>query len=143
MKLKTWIGLFALIMLPLLASAGETTVGPYTIHYNALSSNFLPQATTDKLGIGRSLNQGVLNITVLKGDGAKASSVPSQVTGSVATLTGHRLVIDFQQVIDSGGESWIGTFTVPGNDTLRFDLDVAPEDGPATKIQFTHDYIVD
>lgn len=143
MKLKIWIGLLALAMLPLLASAGETTVGPYTIRFNALSSNFLPQATADKLGVKRALDQGVLNVTVLKDNGGKASSVPAQVTGTASTLTGSRVAIEFQQVVDRGGESWIGTFTVPGNDTLRFDLDVQPQDGPAAKIRFTHDYIVD
>lgn len=142
MPLKILISLFALAMTTLLANAGETTAGAYTIRYNALSSNFLPQATTDKLGIGRSLDQGVINVTVLKGEGARASSVPSQVTGSAVTLTGGRVAIDFQQITDSGGQSWIGSFKVPGNDTLRFDLDVTPEGGPTTHVQFTHDYIV-
>ncbi|MGB8635830.1 MAG: DUF4426 domain-containing protein [Rhodanobacteraceae bacterium] len=143
MPLKILTGLFALAMTPLMAAAGETTVGPYTIRYSALSSSFLPQATTDKLGIGRSLRQGVINVTVLEGQGAHASSVPAEVTGTAATLTGSRVAIRFRQINDDGGQSWIGTFTVPGNDTLRFDLDVTPQGGPATHVQFTHDYIVD
>lgn len=143
MPLKILIGLLVLAMTPLLTNAGETTAGVYTIRYNALSANFLPQSTTDKLGIGRSLDQGVINITVLKGEGAKAASVPAQVTGTATTLTGSPVVIDFQQITDSGGQSWIGSFKVPGNDTLRFDLDVTPEGGSTSQIRFTHDYIVD
>ncbi|MGA7297731.1 MAG: DUF4426 domain-containing protein [Rhodanobacteraceae bacterium] len=143
MPLKILTGLFALAMTPLMAAAGETTVGPYTIRYSALSSSFLPQVTTDKLGIGRSLHQGVINITVLKGQGAHASSVPARVTGTASTLTGSRIAITFKQINDDGGQSWIGTFTVPGNDTLRFDLEVTPQGASATRVQFTHDYIVD
>ncbi len=135
--------LLALALLPLAANAGETTAGAYTIRYNALTANFLPKTTTDRLGIESSLHQGVVNVTVLKGSGAAATSVPAQVTGKAATLTGTKVPIRFQRVTDRGGESWIGSFRVPGNDTLRFNLDVAPKGGPATHVQFTHDFVVD
>ena len=142
-QLKTWAALLALILLPLAAAAGETTAGAYTIRYNALTANFLPQSTTDKLGIESSLHQGVVNVTVLKGSGAAATSVPAEVAGKASTLTGARVPIRFQRVSDRGGESWIGSFKVPGNDTLRFDLEVTPQGGSATQVQFTHDFVVD
>ena len=140
---KLWAILLALAMLPLAANAGETTAGSYTIRYNALTANFLPQSTTDRLGIESSLHQGVINVTVLKGSGAAAASVSATVAGKASTLTGADIPIRFQRVADSGGESWIGSFDVPGNDTLRFDLEITPQGGPATQVQFTHDFVVD
>lgn len=145
MRRQLFIVMAAVLLaaLPALAPAGETVAGAYTIRYNALSSNFLPPATTDKLGIERSLKQGLVNVSVLEGEGATASSVPAEVDGHATTLTGSRVDIRFSRVSDSGGESWIGTFRIPGTDTLRFDLDVTPRGAPTTHVTFTHDYIVD
>ena len=126
-----------------ISRAAEVQAGTYLIRYNALSANFLPKAATDRYGLEHSTRQGLVNVSVLQGKGSGASTVAAEVSGYASTLTGAKVPIRFQRVKDSGGESWLGSFRIPGTDTLRFELDVTPADAASTHVTFSHDYIVE
>lgn len=144
MRLLRATGLAALLLLAAAATpAGQFEADGYVIHYNALTAGALPSAVTQRLGVGTTPRQGLVTITVLHAEAP--GTVPAHVEGSARTLAGHAVPIEFRRVEDEGGETWLGLFTVPGNDTLRFDLAVTPAaDGATTqRIRFQQDYVVD
>lgn len=138
--LITLLAATALALLPGNAFAAKQSVDGYTIHYNALSANLLPEKVTDQLKLERSLRQGVVNVTVLDENG---NTAPAKVQGSARTLTGQPVTILFQAVGEAGNKSWIGSFDVPASGTLRFALDVTPAGAKTQHLQFVHDYILD
>ena len=138
------IGLILLTAAPLsLAANGQQQVGDYTIYYNALSADALPAATMRTHGLTHSATQGLVVISVSRGNGANAVEVAAQVSGRAKTLLGKPLPLHFRNIDDNGSLSTLGSFTVPGTDTVRFELDVTPQGGPTTHLQFTHDYVID
>lgn len=125
------------------AAGGELHSGEYNIRYNAFTANYLPDAVIDELGIAATRAQGVVNITVLTTHGELASTVPAKVSGTATTLTGQVVDIRFQRIRDAGGESWLGTFQVPGTGTIRFEVSVTPQGSDARHVSFTQDYYLD
>jgi hypothetical protein len=120
------------------ARAGEQHSGDFVIRYNALTAAALPSAATIVYGLSRSNTQGVLIVTVERGG---RTGVPATVRGHAATLLGHAVALKFRSVDENA--STLGTFTVPGNGSVRFDLDVTPQGGATTHIEFVQDFVVD
>lgn len=121
---------------------GVTHAGAFTIRYNALAANALPPEATDSLQLPHSARQGIVNVVVTRGAGYTAPSVPSQVSGHATTGTGAAVPIRFRTITDANGTSYLGTFHVPGTDTLRFDLDVTPRGGSTRHIHFRQSFLV-
>lgn len=137
-RIPTWLLLVAALCLPLVATAGEKTSGAYTIHYNALPTRSLPAESAARYDLAREPNQGMLIVTVLDDSG----NTPAKVTGHASTLTGEEVAIAFHSVAAGSSMSTLGTFTIPGSGTLRFELEVTPRDGKATKLRFVQDFVV-
>jgi hypothetical protein len=100
----------------------------------------LPAVAASNYKLPRSDTQGLLIIAVERNDGA---NVPAAVRGHAATLLGRSLPLQFRRVDENGSPSTLGTFTLPGSDTVRFDLDVTPQGGPTTHVQWVQDFVVD
>ncbi|NII12001.1 DUF4426 domain-containing protein [Oleiagrimonas sp. C23AA] len=123
------------------AAPGQVHAGDYTLRYNALSATALPATAVRALHLPRSASQGLVNVIVTRGEGPDAPTVPASVEGHAVTLTGTDVPIRFRTVKDDNGISYLGTFKVPGTDTLRFSLAVTDPAGVTTHVQFNHDYI--
>lgn len=126
-----------------LALAGELEVGPYTIRYNALSASALPASSAAQYGIEHVARQGLVNITVSRRHAAGTESVRSSVHGRALTLTGAPIPITFRSIEGGGATSWLGTFQIPGTETLRFEIDVTPAGEATTRIEFIQDFVIE
>lgn len=124
-----------------LANPGTVQSGHYTIHYNALSGDALPLASTRAYGLRHASDQGLVIIAVNKGDPDTGANAPFSVSGHAATLLGKPVPLAFRHVDDGHGHhSALVVFTVSGGETLRFDLAVTPQDAGTTHLRFVHSY---
>ncbi|HET6586815.1 MAG TPA: DUF4426 domain-containing protein [Oleiagrimonas sp.] len=124
-----------------LAYPGTVQSGQYTIHYNALSGDALPLASTRAYGLRHASDQGLVVIAVNKGDPDTGTNVPFGVSGHAATLLGKPVPLTFRHVDDGHDHhSVLVVFTVSSGETLRFDLDVTPQDAGTTHLHFVHSY---
>lgn len=120
-----------------IAAPGSLRAGDYTIHYNALSGNALPPVSTRAYGLRHDAGQGLVTITVNTKAGA---TVPLTVTGQASTLLGRTIPIKVRYIDDKTGHSALVTFNVGDNQTIRFDLDVTPQNASTTHLRLVHTY---
>lgn len=123
------------------AGPGQVQGNGYTIHYNALSGDALPLVSTRAHGLRHASDQGLVTITVNAGDADTGANVPFDVGGHASTLLGTPVPLTFRHVNDvHGNHSVLVVFTVSGGETVRFDLDVTPQDAATTHLHFIHSY---
>jgi hypothetical protein len=124
------------------AQAGSRHDNGFTVRYNALSANALPEAAAKRLDLRPSAKQGIVNISVTRGKGLDAPSVTATVVGHAMTSTGTVIPIHFRTIHDGNCISYLGTFTVHGSDTLQFDLEVTPKGGSRQHVHFKQVFLL-
>lgn len=94
--------------------------GDITVHYSVFNSTFVQPATAQAAGLIRSKNQGVINITVLKG----GKPAVANVSGTVADLTSRQSNLSFKQVTDQGAVYYLAQFPVEQEESRTFAINV-------------------
>jgi hypothetical protein len=108
---------------------------PYEIHYNAFRADFIGEEMAREAGITRRHDRGLVNVTVLRQQAGGASTpVEATVKITVRNLFGDQQRPTPRPVRDAGGVSYLGEFSLSGNDTYTIDLVVQPSDA---KQEFT------
>jgi len=137
----------ALLALAALLPAGaraeqSVSVGPYTVHYNALSTDVLLPEVAQRYGIARSKSQALLNVAVLKNvAGTAAQPVTAKVEAHARNLNNQLATIEMREVRDQGAIYYLGATRVTDADTLIFTIDVVPEgQGEATRVEFRQQF---
>ncbi|MGK9616948.1 DUF4426 domain-containing protein, partial [Salmonella enterica subsp. enterica] len=70
--------------------------GDITVRYNTFTSSFLQPETAQAVGVVRSKNKGLINVSVFKG----VTPVVAQVTGTIKDLSGKSEVLTFKQITE-------------------------------------------
>ncbi|MCP3671555.1 MAG: DUF4426 domain-containing protein [Gammaproteobacteria bacterium] len=121
------ISILLLLSSPALAE-NSTRSGDYTIHHNALKSDFLSPAIAKAYNIQRSKFRGLLNISVIKNEsGTTGTSVKAQIELKVANLNNVPKEIELKQVVEDQAIYYIGDFPVVNREIVNFNLKVIPE----------------
>lgn len=106
-----------------------TQLDGYTLRANAVSSTTLPAEMTDKYGIRRDINVGILNVVIQRGRDADAPTVPAVITASVEDSARRARPIDIRATVANQRVSYIGTFLVSNPGEMHdFALRVRPGD---------------
>lgn len=122
--------LFSLLALAMNGAKAENSqdFGDFVVHFNALSTAFLPPSVTRQYDIKRSKNRGMINIAILrKVLGTSGKPVAAEVSASASNLTGQKRVISLREVREDTAIYYIGEFPVTHEETLRFSLNVKPK----------------
>ena len=92
-------------------------------------SAILTPQVAQSYGIQRSPSRALLNVTVIRQDGAgKGSAVRAGVLASATNLTGQRRDIQLREITDGeGAVYYIGEFRVRNMETFDFTVEVTPE----------------
>jgi hypothetical protein len=120
--------LLLLLTLPLSAGAENSTrSGDYTIHHNALKSDFLTPTVATAYGLQRSKFRGMVNISVIKGeDNASGTPVEAKITIQANNLMGMPKEITLMEVREQDAIYYIGDFPIIDKETVNFTLKVVP-----------------
>jgi len=109
----------------------------FTLRVSVVSSLDLAESTAREHGIERSPVRGVLNVTLMKGDGAAGPSVPAEVLARIKDLYGASHSVQMHQVQAEGRTSYYGSFRHEPREVLDFDVSARPrEGGPRIDLRF-------
>ncbi|WLG96178.1 DUF4426 domain-containing protein [Pseudomonas sp. Z1-14] len=98
--------------------------GDVTVHYNTFNSTFLTPDIAKAAELIRSKNQGVINVSVLKG----GKPLIAQVSGTVKDLTSKTVTLTFRQVTEPGAIYYIAQYPVDQQETRTFEIKVQTGD---------------
>jgi hypothetical protein len=103
--------------------------GPYQLHYNAVRSDTLTPEVARAYGIERSKNRVLLNVTVLRKEGAsEGKPVEAAVSVDAYNLNGQRKDLPIRRVNEGSAIYYIGETGISGAEILAFNIKATPVD---------------
>jgi hypothetical protein len=120
--------LFASLMLPLsLIAENSTTIGAYSIHHNAITTDILTPEVASTYQIQRSKNRAMINIAILKQDAEGTQHpVAARVTLQARNLVGHIRDLNLREIREGKAIYYIADFPVADREHLQFTTSVIP-----------------
>ena len=110
------------------AAENSTSSGGYTIHHNALKSDFLTPAIAKAYNIQRSKFRGLVNISVIKDQpGTEGTPVKAKIKIQAMALSGVPKEISLMEIVEDDAIYYIGDFPVIDREIVNFTLEVTPE----------------
>lgn len=117
----------------------KQSYGELDVHYSIFNSTFLQPDTAKAIGINRSKNQAVLNISMLKnGQGQKGA-----VSGSYQNLLGQTQTLNFTEVDEVNAIYYLAQFPITSQELLRFELQVTDSEGKTYQLKFNQEVFPD
>ncbi|MDY0249447.1 MAG: DUF4426 domain-containing protein [Pseudomonas sp.] len=117
----------------------KQSYGALDVHYNIFNSTFLQPDTAQAVGLNRSKNQAVLNVSMVKaGKGQKGA-----VTGSFKNLLSQSETLTFKEVDEGDAVYYLAQFAITGQEILRFELQVTDSEGKTHLLNFTQEVFPD
>ncbi len=135
--------LLSSLLLPLsLLAQNSTTVGDYTIYYNALTTDSLTPEIASTYKIQRSKSRALINIAILKKDQLGVHRpVSANVSLQSRSLVGHIRTIPLREIREDKAIYYIADFAVADREHLHFNADVTPQGQHyPTQIHFQHQF---
>ncbi|HZJ93720.1 MAG TPA: DUF4426 domain-containing protein [Thiopseudomonas sp.] len=117
----------------------KQSYGPLDVHYNIFNSTFLQPETATAVGLNRSKNQAVLNVSMVK----DAKGQKGTVAGSFKNLLGQTQALTFKEVDEGDAVYYLAQFAITGQEILRFDLQVTDADGKTHVLKFNQEVFPD
>lgn len=110
------------------ANTGEQkqVFGKHEVHYMLLNSSELAPDVARSYGIPRSSKLAFVTLSILEyqeGD-APPKPIPAIVTAEVKNLLGQARTIELEEIRETGGLYYIGTFRFDDEDLYRFRFEV-------------------
>jgi hypothetical protein len=128
------------------ASAQSPVVtGDYSIFYNTLTSVTLDPEIAAKHGIQRSKLNGLLNVTVVRGQAeGKRQNVPARVEATARTGDAPATSLAMREIRVGDGVSYIGQFPIQNLQIIDFTIQVTPPGaGEPTVIELQEQFFTD
>jgi hypothetical protein len=115
----------ALLLLPAM-SMGEnsTSNNSYTVHHNALKTDFLSPEIAQAYEIQRSKFRGMINISVI--ENAEGTAVPAEITIEAKNLLGTPKHLVLREIREDAAIYYIADFPITNGETVTFKLQVLP-----------------
>ena len=116
-------------------AAAPVTVGEYTVHFSAFNTDTLQPSMAKAYNITRSKNRGMFTISVMKdnpgvhGVSPMGKPVRAKIKASASNLTGQLRDFKIREIDEGEAVYYISVFHVTADETLDFDILIAPEDG--------------
>jgi hypothetical protein len=139
--------LFCILMAITATASAEnsTSGGGYTVHHNALKSDFLTPAVAKAYNIQRSKYRGLINISVIKDTpGTNGTPVKASIKITAMALNGIPKQIPLAEIVEDSAIYYIGDFPVINREIVNFTLEVTPhgEDRPI-HARFNQQFYID
>lgn len=117
----------------------KQSYGPLDVHYNIFNSTFLQPETASAVGLNRSKNQAVINVSMVK----DAKGQKGAVVGNFKNLLGQIETLTFKEVDEGAAVYYLAQFAITGQEILRFELQVTDADGKTHLLKFNQEVFPD
>lgn len=109
------------------AAEQSKSVGEYTVHYSAFTTDTLTPGVARTYNIQRSSSRAMLNVTVLKKVmGTPGESVRADISGSATNLNAQLRQLDFRELGEGKATYYITELPVKNDEVLNFSLTIRP-----------------
>jgi hypothetical protein len=136
-----------ILLLISISAMGEnsTSSGGYTIHHNAIKTDFLDPKIAAAYDLQRSKFRGMVNISVIKEiSGTTGKAVPADIEVQATNLMGVPKPLQLRQVREGEAIYYIGDFPVTDGEIVTFRLRVIPQDSKREiRARFSQQFYVD
>ena len=117
----------------------KQSYGALDVHYNIFNSTMLQPETAQAVGLNRSKNLAILNVSMVKaGKGQKGA-----VVGSFQNLLGQSQTLAFKEIDEGDAVYYLAQFAITGQEILRFDLQVTDAEGQTHSLKFNQEVFPD
>ncbi len=117
----------------------KQSYGDLDVHYNIFNSTFLQPDTAKAVGLNRSKNQAILNVSMVKqGKGQKGS-----VTGNFKNLLSQIETLTFKEIDEGDAVYYLAQFAITGQEILRFEIQVTDSEGKTHLLKFNQEVFPD
>lgn len=121
-----------------IAQVHQREDGEYVVRANVLRADTLPPEALRRHAIEAGPGRFLLNVVVLRGGATGQKGVRADVKTNAEMLAGYDVDIDMKAVVEDGGVSYLGRFSVPPQaSAIRFSVTVTPVEGRRLTLDFT------
>lgn len=100
----------------------------HVIYYNIFPTSTLPEAMARAYGITRSDTRIMLNVTVQRQTEDGVEPATARIRAQAVNLNGQLRRFPMREITEETAIYYIGAIGVSENETLDFEIEVAPED---------------
>ena len=117
----------------------------YTLHYNALNTDFLTPEVARQYGLTRSKHRGMLNIAVLRDQaGTTGQPVTAKLRVEAADLMQKPKNIELREIREGDAIYYIGEFPIIHREVVNFRVQATPQgESRAINARFSQEFYVD
>lgn len=113
---------------PSAAADQSKTVGAYTVHYSAFTTDTLPQSVARGYNIQRSSNRAMVNVAILKKVmGTTGQPVTASISGNATNLNAQLRQLEFRKLDEGEATYYIAEFPVKNDELLSFSITIQPD----------------
>ncbi len=144
-KAQAYLLCILLFLTSSVAAENSTSSDGYTIHHNALKTDFLTPAIAKAYNIQRSKFRGLVNISVIKDQpGTEGIPVKANIKINALALSGIPKEITLAEIVEDGAIYYIGDFPIINREIVNFTIEVVPdgENRPITA-KFSQQFYID
>ena len=116
------------------ATESSREIGPYTVHFTAFPSLFVPADIASRNGLVRAADRSLINIALQ--DRASGKAVPAEVTGTAKNLIQQLKPLSFTAIEETDAFYSIASLRHTNEEIFHFDITIDPE-GPAAPVNLT------
>lgn len=125
MKIRTLLGSALLLALlsPLASAEQKQVLGPWDVHYIAMPSTLIDPQIAAQYQISRSIQNGLINISVLASSDQHAQQV--RISGQAKNLLGQIKELNFQEVREGKAIYYLAQLQFRGEEKVSFSIEIS------------------
>lgn len=139
MKIRTLLGsaLLLAVLSPLASAEQKQTLGPWDVHYIAMPSTLIEPQIAAQYQITRSIQNGLINISVLASSDQQAQQV--RISGQAKNLLGQIKELNFQEVREGKAIYYLAQLPFRGEEKVSFSIDIS-QGTEQQQLKFDHTF---
>jgi hypothetical protein len=140
------VAALTLLLLPAMSMGENSTSNKdYTVHHNAIKTDFLSPTIAQAYGIQRSKFRGMVNISIIKNiEGTTGKAVPAEIAIQAKNLLGVPKQLDLREIREDQAIYYIADFPITDGEIVTFKLQATPEQSDSgISARFSQQFYVD
>lgn len=118
----------------------ELVEGDLHVRASAVPTMQLPESVAREYGIARAERRVLLLVAMRRGPEGNETAVTGRVAARATDLQGRVQAVPLRELRTGELVDYVGTLDVAPPETLRFQVEATPADGPARTLEFAREF---